>query len=732
MVIGRLVTVRKKGSNIYLLLRTEHGKFQLKVTDFKPYFYVPSTNGMYVGIDGERLDKVYVDDPSTVPQERTRYVKHYEADVPYTRRFLIDTGVRRCVDVNGFEVSYRDVKPVHCNIPLRFWYIDIEVLSNVLPSPSNPDKPVVAFTVYDSYKAKYVTLVVSKNVDSVSVDGNWLKVYCPSERRLFEVLANLIKVQEPDVVIGWNVRFDVDYLEARSKAIGVPISFQNAEVFDLLSAFREMHKRSSYKLKSIARDEGILVEGVPEEFSPSMDLETLARYNWADVYYMVKLDERYKVTEFYIELKETVGLAHIDDALTPTVLIDTELLRLAKEKGVVLPSKPERYVETNYEGAIVFNPPKGVYEGVAVFDMATYYPSIIISFNISPDTFDQKGRIRYPTTGVSFTDEKVGLVPELCKRFLNTRKRLDEELEKLTPGSPEYVSTKLRRDAVKYLVNAIYGYFAFENSRVFNVKLAETVTAIGREGLLKAKEIIESMGYKVLYGDTDSIMVQVPFEKVEEVVQKLNHELSKYFKEKYSLNECQIRLKSELYADRVLFFGVKKRYAMHVVYEKGRKCDYIKVVGLEAVRTDQSRFSKEFQKKLVEMVLRGSPPNEVLDFVKKSAEEMRNRPLIDIALVKGIDKPLHQYKTKPPHVRAAIWSNIHLGTSFKQGDRVYFLWTKGPGTDVVGFDEETVSKLNGVQVDWKKMEELNIWSKAEPILDALSITKNKQIVGWLK
>ncbi|MEM1672337.1 MAG: DNA-directed DNA polymerase [Archaeoglobaceae archaeon] len=731
MVVGRIVTLRKKGSIIYMALRTEQGKIYVKVKDFRPYFYVPSPNGMYIGIDGTRLEKIYVDDPSKIPEERAKYNKHYEADIPYTRRFLIDTGLRKCVNVNGIEVSYRDVKPIHCTIPLRIWYIDIEVLSHSIPSPSNPDKPVVAVTVYDSYKSKYVTFVVS-NTENIVSDGNWIKVYCLSEKKLFELLLNMIKMQDPDVVVGWNVKFDVDYLEARSKVVGIPIMFQNAEVFDLLYAFKELHRRSSYRLKSIAREEGILIEGLPETFSPSMDVETLAKYNWADVYYMVKLDEKYKVTEFYIELKETVGLAHIDDALTPTVLIDTELLRLAKEKGVVLPSKPERYVETNYEGAIVFNPPKGVYEGVAVFDMATYYPSIIISFNISPDTFDQKGRIKYSTTGVSFTDEKVGLVPELCKRFLNTRKRLDKELEKLTPGSPEYVSTKLRRDAVKYLVNAIYGYFAFENSRVFNVKLAETVTAIGREGLLKAKEIIESVGYKVLYGDTDSIMVQVPFEKVEEVVQKLNHELSKYFKEKYNLKECQIKLKSELYADRVLFFGVKKRYAMHVVYEKGRKCDYIKVVGLEAVRTDQSRFSKEFQKKLIEMVLKGSPPNDVLDFVKKSAEEMKNRPLIDIALVKGIDKPLHQYKTKPPHVRAAIWSNLHLGTNFKHGDRVYFLWVNMPSTDVIGFDEETVSKLNGVQVDWKKMEELNIWSKAEPILDALSITKNKQIVGWLK
>jgi len=68
-----------------------------------------------------------------------------------------------------------------------------------------------------------------------------------------------------------------------------------------------------------------------------------------------------------------------------SIVIDTLLLRLAKREGVVLPTSVDRD-ENPIRGAIVLNPPSGRYENVAVLDMSRYYPSIIISFNVSPET----------------------------------------------------------------------------------------------------------------------------------------------------------------------------------------------------------------------------------------------------------------------------------------------------------------------------------------------------------
>jgi len=576
---------------------------------------------------------------------------------------------------------------------------------------------------------KYFTLVNSGSVGHEQ-RGDWVIVYYDNENKMMGELVKMANLAEPDVLVAWNTSFDHPYIVNRLARLGLQNPFHGTDVFDLLEAYKRLYKRKSYRLKAVALEEGLITEEMARAtYSPTMALNELVEYNKRDVEIMVKLDEKYHLVDFYTSLKEYVGVSHLRDTFSNSVLIDTELLRIARERRVVLPSVEEGS-EEGYEGAIVLEPPAGIYEDVAVFDMTAYYPSIIMSFNISPDTLvvgDTGGDvIKY--NNVAFKKAPTGLLPEVCRRFLAVRRQLEDKLKTLAPGSPEYNLLKVKRDAVKYLVNAVYGYTGFVKSRVFDIRIASTITAIGREGILKAKELAESKGFKVLYGDTDSIMIQVPFDKAQELVEYLNEEIRKYFREKYGVPSVQIGLKFELYADKVLFFGVKKRYVAHVVWEKGKQVDYFKYVGIEAVRSDEPRFAQEFQKGLIEMVLRESVHgsiniDKVMDYINKKREELRKAPLLDIALSEGLNKPLDKYRVKPPHVRAVLYSNTHLGTNFKHGDRIYWVWVKGvkgyPSTDVVAFDVDT--KLPELIIDWEKMEEVNIWQKAQPVLVALNV-----------
>jgi len=722
---GRLVKVSRDGSKIILYVRTKEGKVKIYVDDFLPYFYVHDTNGEYISIDGAKVRKVYANDPSDVPKLREKFKVHYEADIPYTRRFLIDTGVKSYLYVPSLNPSWKEIKPIEPieEIPLRIWFVDIEIKANILPDPKKPIFPIHAITIYDTYLKKYITFVNTNEVRTES-RNNWTILYFDNEVKLLQALSDLTSKLDPDIFVSWNVDFDFTYLNKRYKALDLKQPFDGVDTFDLLTGYKELYKRRSYRLKSIAFEEGIITEEQAKEtYDPNMNIEQLINYNKRDVEIMVKLDEKYKLIDYYLILKEFVGVNHLMD-ISSSILIDTELLRLAKERNIILPSKHEGEHES-YEGAIVFQPNGGIYENVAIFDMTTYYPSIIVSFNISPDTITQNGEIKY--NNVSFKKSPTGLLPELCKRFLQLRKKIETELAKYTPGTQEYENLKLKRDAIKFLVNAIYGYTGFKKSRIYDIRIASTITAIGREGLIKAKELASAKGYNVLYGDTDSIMIQVPFEKANDIVYYLNTEITKYFKEKYNLSTVQIGLKFEKYCDKVLFFGVKKRYVAHVIWEKNKQVDYFKYVGVEAIRSDEPLFAQKFQKKLIELVLKGATQKEIIEFINKSREELRKSPLIEIALNEGIDKPLNKYKVKPPHVRAVLWSNINLKTNFKHGDRVYYIWVKGvegyPSTDVVAFDVET--KLPKLIIDWQKMEEVNIWQKAEPILKVLNISPSK-------
>jgi len=708
-MIGRIVKVEKDGRIIRLWIRfSQKDKKMIQVVDFYPYFYVPDKNGEYMSIDNVNVKKITTDDPSKVPSLRSKYVKHYEADIPYTRRFLIDLDLYDCVDVPLLQnVSYKSLKPATCNIPYRIWFIDIEVKSDVLPDFNNPEHPIVSITIYDSYVDKYVSFVLGKT--SLNGDDNWKILSFDSEDELILNFLRLYNVSQPDILVGWNVRFDVNYIKARFEALGYDISFDGVQIFDMMEGFKRLFKRPSYKLKMIALEEGLIDSY--KSFNINMSIDEIVEYNYTDVKIMVELEKKYGVLDFHLNLRSITGVNEIEDAFYNSVLVDTMLLRIAKKFNIVLPSKPEQIEEEEYEGAIVLEPPKGIFDNVAVFDMARYYPNIILSFNISPDTLDDNGQIKYPKTSVAFRNDRQGLIPSLVKNLLVLR----EQLEKSN-------APKNKIDAVKFLTNSIYGVFAHERFRLYDVRLASTVTAIGREGILYVKKLAEEKGFKVLYGDTDSIMIQIPFDQAEQLVKYLNEEIERYFKERYNVSECTIGLKFEKYFDKIMFFGVKKRYAGILVWEKGKEKKELVTVGLEVVRTDQSKFSKEFQENLLKLVLSGASKKQVYDFINKSIEEMKKAPLIDIAIVKGLSKSLDEYKANAPHVRATLYSNKYLGTRFGKGSRIYFVWVKDvknlPKTDVIAFDEDT--KLPEIIVDWKKMEEVNIWQKAEPILDVIN------------
>lgn len=64
--------------------------------------------------------------------------------------------------------------------------------------------------------------------------------------------------------------------------------------------------------------------------------------------------------------------------------------------------------------------------------------------------------------------------------------------------------------ALKITANSLYGSLGASTSHIFDVDLAASITATGRELLLEAKGQAEAEGCTVVYGDTDSIMVKCP------------------------------------------------------------------------------------------------------------------------------------------------------------------------------------------------------------------------------
>lgn len=73
----------------------------------------------------------------------------------------------------------------------------------------------------------------------------------------------------------------------------------------------------------------------------------------------------------------------------------------------------------------------------------------------------------------------------------------------------EVVILDIQQKCYKLVANSIYGCLGFSVSRFYSRPLASLITKKGRDSLLAAKEIVSKRGgVRVIYGDTDSLMIE--------------------------------------------------------------------------------------------------------------------------------------------------------------------------------------------------------------------------------
>ncbi len=715
--------------SISVYARDEDGKKRhIKVTGFEPYFHVPrdvyipddsaikSIEGDFTSVYDDTLKKITMETPSDVKHFRYKFDKHYEADVPFVRRLLIDTGIR-----NGFEVpdgrgivSYKDLVPVDFSQPPLTCFLDIEVhCSTRFPNPSREEEKVICVTLFDTEHKKYITILLDKaggERETVAPGHDLIRVSC--EVNLLMTLKKYLGWIDPDVLSGWNIDFDVDYLVERGKRYGVYFNFDRTCIFDLLTGYKQLHKKGGNRLKEVVISENIAEEVVSDEFHSewwTKDKGMLVRYNKADVEYCVGLDKKFQLVDFYWGLKNYAGLEDLKGTLyAGGVLVDILLLREYFGK-FVLPSKVKREEGEDLSGALTTSPEAGLYDDVYVYDMSKYYPNIVISRNLTPERT---------------IEGELGVVPKLCLELMDERKKYDKILADTPIDTPEYHNAKRKRDGVKFIGEAVIGYFGSLRSRLYNPELFDEVTTTGRRGLAFLKKATEGLGFKVLYTDTDGLAVRVPKEHAKELGIKLNESLKEFCTNEGIKGDLKIKI--DRFCKRILFTGKKKRYAAWVTEEGGKPCDYIYIVGFEHVRRDASEVTRKLQKKVFDLLLKGDV-NEVIGHIRNTIKDMKGGKysLNQITIPKTLNKNLEDYgKGKgggiPDYVKGTLYSNKYFGTDIRGGDMVRMLYVNRipgyPRTNVVCFLDEDELPVRP-EVDMQRMVSRTIRMKIEKIIE---------------
>jgi len=195
--------------------------------------------------------------------------------------------------------------------------------------------------------------------------------------------------------------------------------------------------------------------------------------------------------------------------------------------------------------------------------------------------------------------------------------------------------------------------------RFFAQKLAALVTEKGREILTKTKSLVENSGLDVIYGDTDSIMINTNLMEYDEAMN-----LGKKVKQDVNKTYRTVELDIDGVFKYLLLLKKKKYAAMTISKTRtGEVRTQVEYKGLDIVRRDWSKLACEAGKLVIDQIFRDQVEDEdrfgnIMRYLNKLQEDLKEHkvpiPLLVITKQLTKDPQLYANKESVPHVQVAI------------------------------------------------------------------------------
>jgi len=525
--------------------------------------------------------------------------------------------------------------------------------------------------------------------DGIKKVLTWQKISSPpsyvetlsSEEEMIEPFITEIKKLSPDILVGYySDSFDLPYLRERARNLKIKfdIGLDNSEpkfskgnnisgniagivhidLFKFIKvAYSQYLQAETLSLDSVANEligEGKLelkhIGDNPDKFSEKQWQEFF-EYNLNDSAITKKLFD--KAWQDILEFSRVIGEPLFEvtrNGMSQNV--EHYILHNLERFNEIAEERPTHdEIESNmrrekYEGAFVLQPKPGLYENLGMFDFTSYWPSMIVTFNLSKSTLLRKKEENATEIEIDrmvYFSKEPGFFPQLLHEIINLRKKYKKELaEKFDPIK------KARSNAFKLLANASYGYQGFYGARYYCPEASAAATAISRKFIKETIDKINQEKFPVVYSDTDSIVFTLnkhSKDDAKKVLKKLNDDLPGI-----------VELDLEGFFKRGIWvttrsgeFGAKKKYALLGEDNK------FKIRGFETVRRDWCKLARKLQNKIIELILQDGNEKKALEYTKKIIAELKTKkiPIEDLIIKSQLKKSLHDYKSISPHVKIA-------------------------------------------------------------------------------
>ena len=379
------------------------------------------------------------------------------------------------------------------------------------------------------------------------------------------------------------------------------------------------------------------------------------------------------------------------------------LMHAFHQHNVLIPDR-RRAVSSKYEGGLVLDPVRGHHGTlVLLLDFQSLYPSIIQEYRLCPTTFSAGNE--------SMVD---GVLPGLIRTLVDARRALDLETR----------VSRVRARALKLVANSIYGGFGFPSSRFYLRDLAQDIAQRGRAILTRTVDTVGKCGGRVLYGDTDSVMVDTHTTTWNEAMA-----LGTAIRERVNASYRVVRLKTDAVFRSLVLFQ-KKRYAGLGWVPDGKdgpppmESWMRHVKGLDLVRHDGCRVSRRLDSKLVDLMLHRTKDDtwsESIYALLRAAARWTDGTLQDFVLEQELTKALDKYAPgdRSPHVVVAR-ALVESGNTVRPGDRIaYVVCTSDQRKARVSDRARPVADVSMGDVDVAWYMRHHVWASVKRLLSPL-------------